>query len=134
MVTRQLGFSTTDLLLHTSYTPADGDIVAWARKAMAPFATTPLPDDYAMIASFNHLFADAVGYAAAYYSYGWAEALDADAFSLFKERGIFDRATGEAFRTTILAKGDSEDPADLFRSFRGRDPNPAAMLARLGLG
>ena len=134
MVTRQLGFSTTDLLLHTSYTPADGDIVAWARKAMAPFATTPLPEDYAMIASFNHLFADAVGYAAAYYSYGWAEALDADAFSLFKERGIFDRATGEAFRTTILAKGDSEDPADLFRSFRGRDPNPAAMLARLGLG
>jgi oligopeptidase A len=131
---RQLSFATVDLELHRTYDPAKhGDVVRFAREVMRPFAPTPLPDEYAMIASFNHLFADPVGYAAGYYSYKWAEVLDADAFTRFEREGIFNRATGEAFRKCILARGDSEDPAVLFREFMGRDPTVDALLARIGL-
>ncbi|MFN3392573.1 MAG: M3 family metallopeptidase [Meiothermus ruber] len=130
---RQLAFGTVDLALHVHYTPSDGDVVAYARQVMQPFMPAPLPQDYAFVAGFAHLFGHPVGYAAGYYSYKWSEVLDADAFSRFKAEGIFNRQTGEDFITHILSKGNSVDPAELFRRFLGRDPDPRALLARSGL-
>lgn len=131
---RQLGFATVDLSLHVLYDPArDDGPVEYARKIMTPFAAVPLPENYAMIASFTHLFAGAVAYAGGYYSYKWAEVLDADAFSRFRREGIFNRETGMAFRRELLSRGDSDEPMALFRRFMGRDPDPNALLERSGL-
>ena len=131
---RQLGFGFIDLLLHTQYSPErDGDVAPYARRILQEFSPAKLPPDHAMIAAFTHLFANPVGYGAGYYSYKWAEVLDADAFTRFRERGIFSRKTGEEFRNCVLSKGDSEDPAELYRSFMGREPDPQALLTRLGL-
>ncbi len=131
---RQLGFASVDLKLHREYQPArDGDPLAYARKVMQPFAVAELPESYAMIASFTHLFGSPVAYGAGYYSYKWAEVLDADAFTRFREEGIFSEEAGAAFREHILSKGDSEDPAELYRRFMGREPDPEALLERSGL-
>jgi oligopeptidase A len=132
---RQLGFGFVDLLLHTAYSPErDGDPVEYTRRIIQDFSPAPLLPNHAMIAGFTHLFADPVGYGAAYYSYKWAEVLDADAFTRFRDTGIFSRETGAQFRDKILARGDSEDPAELYRQFMGRDPDPRALLERWGLG
>ncbi|MGA8030123.1 MAG: M3 family metallopeptidase [Bryobacteraceae bacterium] len=131
---RQLGFGITDLKLHREYDPErHGDVLAYAREILAQFSPAPLPDDYGMIASFTHLFASPVAYGAGYYSYKWAEVLDADAFTRFRREGIFNTATGEEYRRRILERGDSEDPAQLYRQFMGRDPDAGALLERLGL-
>jgi oligopeptidase A len=131
---RQLSFSLMDLAVHMRYDPAvDGDVVAWSRAILQAFSAVPLPSDHATIASFSHLFSSPVGYAAGYYSYKWAEVLDADAFSRFRDEGVFNPETGRAFRECILAKGDSVDPAELYRQFMGRDPDPNALLLRSGL-
>jgi oligopeptidase A len=131
---RQLGFGITDLTLHRDYDPAkQGDVIRYARQLLQPFTPAHLPENYAMIAGFTHLFASPVGYGAAYYSYKWAEVLDADAFTRFRDEGIFSAEAGAAFRDTILSKGDSEDPAELYKRFMGRDPDPNALLVRSGL-
>jgi oligopeptidase A len=132
--TRQLGFGFVDLLLHARYRPeSDGDPVAYTRRILQEFSPAELPSNHAMIAAFTHLFASPVGYAAGYYSYKWAEVLDADAFTRFQENGIFSRDIGMEFRDKILARGDSEDPAELYRQFMGREPDPEALLRRSGL-
>jgi oligopeptidase A len=131
---RQLGFGIVDLSLHTKYQSArDGDVIGYSRAILQRFYPAQLPPDYAMIASFTHLFASPVGYGAGYYSYKWAEVLDADAFTRFRADGIFSRNVGTSFLTHVLMKGNSEDPADLYRSFMGRDPDPEALLRRSGL-
>lgn len=131
---RQLGFGFLDLGLHIDYTPDScGDVMEYARRIMQQFSPAPLPADYAMAASFTHLFASPVGYGAGYYSYKWAEVLDADAFTRFQAEGIFSGAVGREFRRRILSQGDSADPAELYRSFMGREPDPDALLRRLEL-
>jgi oligopeptidase A len=131
---RQLGFSTVDLLLHTEYDPdKHGDVMDYAREVFGRFSPVPLPDDYAMLASFSHLFGAAYGYAAGYYSYQWSEVLEADAFSRFRDGGILSAAVGDRFRRDVLSRGDTDDPAVLYRTFLGRDPDVGALLTRLGV-
>ena len=131
---RQLGFAAVDLALHCDYDPArDGDVVAYARGVLQAHAPTPLPERYAMICSFGHLFSSPVGYAAGYYSYKWAEVLDADAFTRFRDEGVFNSEVGQAFRREVLAPGDTRDPMELYRAFMGREPALEALLVRLGL-
>ena len=131
---RQLGLGLVDLALHREYSAArEGGILEYAKRIAQEFSPARLPERYAMICSFTHLFASPVGYGAGYYSYKWAEVLDADAFTLFQDRGIFSPEAGARFRDNILARGNSADPAELYRTFRGRDPNPDALLERSGL-
>jgi oligopeptidase A len=130
---RQLGFATLDLVLHVDHAPSPaGDVMALARRVLEEHAPTPLPPEAAMVAGFTHLFASAVGYASGYYSYKWAEVLEADAFARFAEEGILNPDTGRAFRESILEKGDSEDPEALYEAFRGRPPALEALLRRMG--
>jgi oligopeptidase A len=131
---RQLGFAAVDLALHIDR-PAGSpaEINTFAEKLLARYSVTEGKAGSSMIAAFGHLFSHPVGYAAGYYSYKWAEVLDADAFTKFKSRGLFDRATGEEFRRSILARGDSDPPLQLFREFMGREPDLTAMLKRQGL-
>ena len=131
---RQLSFGTVDLTLHTDYDPeTDGDVVAYAQRLMEPFVIRPEFARNSFITAFSHIFAG--GYSAGYYSYKWAEVLDADAFTRFQKEGLFNPETGRAYVDTILSRGDSAAPEVLFRDFMGRDPDQAALLRRnLGLG
>ncbi|RMF11827.1 MAG: M3 family peptidase, partial [Candidatus Dadabacteria bacterium] len=130
---RQLSFGTMDLWLHTEYRPGEDDVLAGCRAVQERFSITPLPDDYAMVCAFTHLFAGPVAYAAGYYSYKWAEVLDADVFSAFEQHGIFDRGFGRRYVDTILARGHSADPMELYVELLGREPDPDALLRRDGL-
>jgi oligopeptidase A len=131
---RQIGFGIMDLKLHREFDPErDGDVMEYARAILEKFTPAPLPAYYGMIASFTHLFANPVGYGAGYYSYKWAEVLDADAFSRFRREGIFNPATGTDYRRRILERGNGDDPAELYREFMGRDPDSNALLEREGL-
>lgn len=131
---RQLGFAAVDLALHVEYSPDEhGDVLTYANRILQRYTPAQLPEDYALITSFSHLFAHPVGYAAGYYSYKWAEVLDADAFARFKQEGLFNPETGRAFRSAILSRGDSDEPLTLFREFMGREPRLEPMLERQGL-
>ncbi len=131
---QQLGYAELDLDLHITFDPSsDEDPVDRARRVLAEHVTAPLPESFAMLASFGHLFGGPIGYAGGYYSYKWAEVLDADAFGRFREEGLFSREVGAAFRANILSQGDAQDPEVLFQTFRGREPNMTPLLQRLGL-
>jgi oligopeptidase A len=126
---RQLSFGTVDLELHVRFDPASGeDPVARAQRVMEDFSLAPRFARDHFITSFAHIFSG--GYAAGYYSYLWSEVLEADAFSRFATEGLFNRETGRAYVDHVLSQGDAEDPAELFRRFMGRDPDPEALLCR----
>jgi oligopeptidase A len=131
---RQLFFGKMDLSLHLHFDPeSDEDLDEFIEKATEDYKVKTTVDYPSNIRQFGHLFAGATGYAAGYYSYKWAEVLDADAFTRFQKEGIMNQETGKAFRECILSKGNSDEPGTLFRNFMGRDPDPMALLRRLGL-
>ncbi|VAW22193.1 Dipeptidyl carboxypeptidase Dcp [hydrothermal vent metagenome] len=128
---RQLSFGFLDMAWHTLEEPYRGDVKTFEEEAWKKTQLYPVIDGVCMSTQFGHLFAG--GYAAGYYGYKWAEVLDADAFSLFKEKGLFDKATAKSFRENILEKGGTEHPMVLYKRFRGQEPKVDALLKRSGL-
>lgn len=132
---RQISLAKMDLLMHvrTAEFLGEGDIGAKARAAVAECLVPTQPPAPTVVKRFTHIFSDPVGYAAGYYSYKWAEVLDADAFTRFRNEGLFSPRVGADFVEKILSKGNSADPAELYRSFMGREPDVQALLVRAGL-
>lgn len=128
---RQLQFGLTDMAWHSVTGAPAEDPIAFEQETLRPTAVLPQVPGIVFSPSFNHIFSG--GYAAGYYSYKWAEVLEADAFAFFKEKGIFSREAAECFRSELLSKGGSVDADVLYRNFRGRDPEPDALLRKLGL-
>jgi len=132
---RQVQFAKMDLLMHlrTQELIAAPSLEEAVRAQVADTMVPTVPPARPIIKRFNHIFGDPTGYAAGYYSYKWAEVLDADAFTRFHKEGIFSRKVGAEFVEHILSKGNSDDPVELFRRFMGRDPDVNALLERAGL-
>ncbi len=131
-ILRQLEFGLFDFRLHAEYDPAKGaQILPTLADVKAKVAVVPSPSWNRFPHAFSHIFAG--GYAAGYYSYLWADVLAADAYSRFEEEGIFNRTTGQSFLDNILSRGGSEAPMDLFKRFRGREPQLDAMLHHYGI-
>lgn len=128
---RQLSFGISDMAFHSITEPIDIDIADFEKEAMAKCQILPYIPETAMCSAFSHIFSG--GYASGYYSYKWAEVLDADAFSLFKEKGIFNREVAEKFREELLSKGGTEHPMTLYVNFRGHKPETKALIDRMGL-
>ena len=128
---RQLQFGLVDMAWHTLTALPEESVEAFEKRVLDPVRTLPAVEGAAVCPSFGHIFSG--GYSAGYYSYKWAEVLEADAFELFRENGIFDRATADRFRKNILERGSSEDEQVLYRNFRGHDPEPEALLRKLGI-
>lgn len=128
---RQLLYGLNDMAWHSIDKPFEGDVELFERTAMAPAQVLPVVEGAAMSPAFSHIFAG--GYAAGYYGYKWAEVLAADAFSLFKEKGIFNPEVAEAFRREILSKGGHEHPMTLYVNFRGHKPETKALIEKMGL-
>ena len=128
---RQLSFCYLDMAWHTLENPFAGDVKNFEEKAWKKTRIFPVIDEVCMSTQFGHLFAG--GYAAGYYGYKWAEVLDADAFSLFKEKGLFNKKVATSFRQNILEKGGTEHPMALYKRFRGQEPTVDALLERSGL-
>ena len=128
---RQLSFGLLDMAWYTRTEPFEGDVRSYEKKAWEKAQVLPGIEETCMTVQFSHIMAG--GYAAGYYSYKWAEVLDADAFSLFQEKGIFDAATANSFRENVLSKGGTEHPMVLYKRFRGQEPNIDALLKRNGI-
>ena len=128
---RQVSFGLLDMAYYTQQEPFDQDILSFEKQAWADAIITPQLPNTCMTVQFSHIMAG--GYAAGYYSYKWAEVLDADAFSLFKRNGIFDQATAQSFRDNVLSKGGTEHPMTLYKRFRGQEPTIDALLERNGI-
>mgnify|MGYP000212820738 FL=1 len=131
-ILRQLEFGLFDFRLHAEFRPDQGaKILETLAEIKKLVAVVPSPSWGRFPHAFSHIFAG--GYAAGYYSYLWADVLAADAFSRFEEEGIFNRETGQSFLDNILSRGGSEEPMDLFKRFRGREPQLDAMLEHYGI-
>jgi len=128
---RQLSFGYLDMAWHTLDKPYEGNVKDFEENAWAKTRIFPAIPEVCMSTQFGHLFAG--GYAAGYYSYKWAEVLDADAFSVFKEKGLFNKEVAKSFRENILEKGGTEHPMILYKRFRGQEPSVDALLKRSGL-
>ena len=130
---RQLEFSIFDFTMHASYTrdTKEDHIQQVLDNVRKQYSVVKAPDFNRFQHGFSHIFGG--GYAAGYYSYKWAEVLSADAFSLFEEQGIFNKNTGQSFLTNILEQGGSAEPSELFKKFRGRAPEIAALLRHCGI-
>ena len=128
---RQVSFGLLDMAWHTRTSPFEGDVKAYEKESWTKAQTLPQPDETCMSVQFGHIMSG--GYAAGYYSYKWAEVLDADAFSLFQEKGIFNSKVAQSFRDCILSKGGTEHPMTLYKRFRGQGPTIDALLRRNGI-
>lgn len=128
---RQVGFGLLDMAWYTRHTPFEGDVRAYEREAWQRAQILPQVEGTCMSVQFGHIMSG--GYAAGYYSYKWAEVLDADAFSVFKAKGIFNTEVARSFRDHILSKGGTEHPMVLYKRFRGQEPTIDALLERNGI-
>ena len=128
---RQLSFGLLDMAWYTRTAPFDEDVQNYEKQAWKKAQVLPEIAETCMTVQFSHIMAG--GYSAGYYSYKWAEVLDADAFSLFKEKGIFNKETANSFRKNVLSKGGTEHPMVLYRNFRGKEPDINALLRRNGI-
>jgi peptidyl-dipeptidase Dcp len=128
---RQLSFGYLDMNWHTMESEFTGDVIVKEKEAMNLTQILPVVTETGMSPAFSHIFAG--GYAAGYYSYKWAEVLDADAYSVFAEKGIFDSKTATSFMENILKKGGTEHPMTLYKRFRGQEPTIKALLKRNGI-
>ena len=128
---RQLSFGILDMAFHSNDPSAITDIKAFEKTAFEGTSLYPDVAENCMSVSFSHIFAG--GYSSGYYSYKWAEVLDADAFAYFQEKGIFNKEVATKFKDNILSKGGTELPMELYKRFRGQEPKPDALLKRAGL-
>lgn len=128
---RQLSFATIDLAWHNSDDKSDVDILDFEKKIFAPFKLLDFEPKSAFSTQFTHIFAG--GYSSGYYSYKWAEVLEADIFAMFEEQGLYNQTLGKQFREIILSKGNQQHPLELFKQMRGREPDIAPLLKREGV-
>jgi Zn-dependent oligopeptidase len=128
---RQVSFGLLDMAFHSNNPNEIKDVKAFEKTAFEGTSLYPDVDENCMSVSFSHIFAG--GYSSGYYSYKWAEVLDADAFAYFQEKGIFDKEVATKFKENVLSKGGTELPMELYKRFRGQEPKPEALLKRAGL-
>ena len=128
---RQVSFGLLDMAYYTLTSKLNKDIKPFEDEAWKQVQLLPNEPTACMSVQFSHIMAG--GYAAGYYSYKWAEVLDADAFSLFKEKGIFNTEVAQSFRDNVLSKGGTEPPMQLYKRFRGQEPSIKALLKRDGI-
>lgn len=128
---RQVSFGLLDMAWYTRTEPFNGDVREYEKQAWKQAQVLPSVEETCMTVQFSHIMAG--GYSAGYYSYKWAEVLDADAFSLFKEKGIFNEEVANSFRVNVLSQGGTEHPMTLYKRFRGQEPSIDALLKRNGI-
>ena len=128
---RQVSFGLLDMAYYTQRDEFTEDIIPFEKKAWADAIVSEQLPNTCMTVQFSHIMAG--GYAAGYYSYKWAEVLDADAFSVFKKEGIFNQETAQRFRDNILSRGGTEHPMTLYKRFRGQEPTIDALIERDGI-